>query len=118
MSRISLKRLVLPAVIGLAAAFSAGAPANAAPIAPAAAVASGIEGNVVRVDHRWGHRPHYRPVVRRACTANQAARKAARMGIRNPRVIVRRNVVRVNGWRHGRPRSVVFARSPGCPIIR
>jgi len=116
MSRISLKRLVLPAVIGLAAVFSAGATANAAPLAPAVSVASGVQGHVVQVDHRWGH--HRRPVYRRACTPNQAARKAARMGIRNPRVIVRRNVVRVNGWRHGRPRSVVFARAPGCPIIR
>ncbi|RCS25507.1 antifreeze protein [Phyllobacterium salinisoli] len=116
MSRISLKRLVLPAVIGLAAAFSAGAPASAAAIAPAVSVMSGVQGNVVQVDHRWGHRPGYRPGP--ACTANQAARKAMRMGFRNPRVVVRRNVVRVNGWRRGFRSSVVFARAPGCPTIR
>ncbi|KXF76771.1 hypothetical protein ATN84_12165 [Paramesorhizobium deserti] len=117
MSRISLKRIVLPAVIGLAAVFSAGASANAAPLAPAVSVTSGVQGHVVQVDHRYGHR-HHRPVVRRACTPNQAARKAARMGIRNPRVVVRRDVVRVNGWRHGRPRSVLFARARGCPVLR
>jgi hypothetical protein len=113
MSRISFKSLVVTAGLGLAAALSAGA-ANAAPAisaAPAVATMADAHGNVIKVDHRWGHRP-------RACSADQAANKAARMGFRRTRVDVRRNTIRVSGWRHGFRSSVLFARAPGCPIIR
>ncbi|ENR68082.1 hypothetical protein C032_01366 [Brucella abortus 63/294] len=44
--------------------------------------------------------------------------KAHRMGIRNARVTYRGRTVTVRGFRHGRPTSVTFADTRGCPIIR
>ncbi|GGA96826.1 hypothetical protein GCM10011491_26440 [Brucella endophytica] len=118
MSRISFKSLIAPAVIGAAIMFSAGAAANAAPIAPAVSAMPAAGGHIVQVDHRWDHRPqHYRP-ARNACSAAHAARKAERMGFRRTRVDVRRNTVRVYGVRKGFRSSVTFARAPGCPIVR
>lgn len=119
MSRISLKMLAVTAALGLGSVIAAGA-ASAAPVIPAPAMAdvSASASNVVKVDHRYGHRYHggYRPV--RACSVNQALNKASRMGIRNPRAVVNRNVVRITGWRYGHRSAVVFARAPGCPVIR
>ncbi|MBA8900667.1 antifreeze protein [Phyllobacterium sp. P30BS-XVII] len=121
MSRISFKMLAVSAALGLGSLFGVSA-ASAAPIAPSSQIVDVAGSNVIKVDHRYGHRYHhgYRPVYRpvRACSVNLALNKASRMGIRNPRAVVNRNVVRVTGWRYGHRTAVVFARAPGCPVIR
>ncbi|PYE86551.1 antifreeze protein [Phyllobacterium leguminum] len=115
MSRISLKSLAVTAGLGLAVAFSAGAAANAAPAVPAAPAVATSGAKFIQVDHRWGHHG-YRPA--RACSADHAALKAERMGFRRVSVNVRRDTIRVSGWRKGFRSSVLFARAPGCPVIR
>jgi hypothetical protein len=117
MASLSLKLLAVGAAISIGAILGANT-SNAAPVAAAPMVVEfgNTSAPVVQIDHRYGHyRPPYRPVV---CTPRQAASKASRMGIRNPRVVVNRNVVRVAGWRRGLRTAVVFARAPGCPFIR
>lgn len=116
MSHFSLKSLAITAAIGLGVVFSAGAAANAASVVPAVSIMSDSGTKLVQVDHRWGHHG-YRP-MRRACSAAQAARKAERMGFRRVSVMERRDTVRVTGWRKGFRSSVLFARAPGCPVIR
>ncbi|MBA8880467.1 antifreeze protein [Phyllobacterium myrsinacearum] len=119
MSRISIKMLAVTAALGLGSIIGVNA-ASAAPVTASSHVVEvvGPSSNVIKVDHRRGHRYHggYRPV--RACSVNLALNKASRMGVRNPRAIVNRNVVRVTGWRYGHRTAVVFARAPGCPVIR
>ncbi|QND53735.1 antifreeze protein [Phyllobacterium sp. 628] len=121
MSAFSLKTLAITAAIGIGTMLGANA-ASAAPVAPAAIVANhgSASSLVIKVDHRRGHYDRYdhgyRPV--RACSVNLALNKASRMGLRNPRAVVNRNVVRVTGWRYGHRTAIVFARAPGCPVIR
>ncbi|MBN9044810.1 MAG: antifreeze protein [Rhizobiales bacterium] len=107
---ISIKSLAVTAALGLAAVFSAGAAANAAsPAAPA--VSTPAHSTVVKhVQYRRDHRG--------MCSVNWARNKAARMGIRNARVVYRGRAVQVRGWRHGRPAHVTFANVRGCPTIR
>ncbi|MBL0937008.1 MAG: hypothetical protein IBJ07_19885 [Rhizobiaceae bacterium] len=114
------KMAALSALIGLGALAAAPAQANATSLQ--------FHGNAGTVTVQWGggyHRGdrwdrggrHHR---RQACTPGQAVHKAARMGLRNPRVVnANRNVIRVAGraWRHGRT-AIVFARAPNCPVIR
>lgn len=124
MSGFSIKAAVVSGLLGLACAFTAGASAQAA--SPVATVAVGSHGAamgapVMQVNHRQGHynnRPQYRPNNRFSCSPRDAASKASRMGIRNTRVSSNRNTIRVSGFRHGRPVTVVFGQARGCPILR
>lgn len=60
------------------------------------------------------HRPRFR-----ACTTGRALHKAQRMGVRHARVrAANRHVIKVKGRMHRRHVSIVFARAPGCPVIR
>ncbi len=115
MASLSLKLLAVGAAISIGAILGANT-SNAAPLTPApmAVELGNATAPIVRVDYRY-NRPPYRPTV---CTPRQAAYKASRMGIRNPHVVVNRNVVRVAGWKHGLRTIAVFARAPGCPFIR
>lgn len=114
MTQISFKAMVVATAIGMGSLLAGGA--SAAPLAAAPAVAeAGHASQILNVDHRRGH---FRPGFGRACTASHAATKARRMGLRSPRVVVRRNVMRVTGWMRGHRTAIVFARSPGCPVIR
>ncbi len=118
MASLSLKLLAVGAAISIGAILGANT-SYAAPVAAAPAVVElgAAAAPLVQVEYRRGYyRPPYRPIA--ACTPGQAASKANRMGIRNARVIVNRNVVRVAGWKRGLRTSVVFARAPGCPFIR
>ncbi|MBB3233546.1 antifreeze protein [Phyllobacterium endophyticum] len=113
MASLSLKLLAVGAAISIGAIIGANTSFAAPAIASPVIVQHGISSApLVDVQYRYGHRPY------RACTPGQAANKASRLGIRNPRVVVRRNVVRVSGWKRGLRTSVVFARAPGCPIVR
>jgi hypothetical protein len=117
MASLSLKLLAVGAAISIGAILGA----NTSFATPVAAAPMAVElgtttAPLVQVDYRYGHyRPPYRPA---ACTPGQAVSKASRLGIRNPRVSANRNVVRVAGWKRGLHTAVVFARAPGCPIIR
>lgn len=114
MSVISLKSFVVTAAIGVAAMFSASASANAASAVMAPAITTAAHSSVMNVDYR---RHHHRPIVR-GCSVEGAKMKAHRMGIRNARVTYRGRTVTVRGFRHGRPTSVTFADTRGCPISR
>lgn len=66
---------------------------------------------------------HHAPRHYRAgqCRANEAVRKANRMGIRNARVVgANARVVQVQGRdaRSHRPARIIFANSHNCPVIR
>lgn len=112
MARISVRMRVITAAVGFGSLFAIGA-ASAAPVSPVI-VETGHLSQAVQVDHRRGHwGPGYR-----ACSPGQAASKARRMGLRNPRATVRRNVIRVTGWSRGHRSAIVFARARGCPVIR
>lgn len=121
MSGFSMKAAIVSGLIGLAGVFTAGASAQAA----APVVSIGVSGTaagapVVQINHRHGHynnRPQYRP-GRYACSPRNAAFKASRMGIRGTRIHSNRSTIRVSGYRHGRPVSVLFGKARGCPILR
>lgn len=114
------KMAALSALVGLGTMAAAPVQANATSLQ--------FHGNAGVVTVQWGSRHHrgdrwHRGEPRhhrQACTPGQAVHKAARMGLRNPRVVnANRNVIRVAGraWRHGRT-AIVFARAPNCPVIR
>lgn len=67
-------------------------------------------------DPYWDYHP-VRPVMR-GCTVERASMKARHMGIRNQRITRTDWSIKVRGTRHGHPARVVFAREPGCPVIR
>lgn len=74
-----------------------------------------------RHDYRQGHR--VRPPVHRyqaGCSPREAARKAARMGLRDVRVVgASHRAVRVEGKRYGhRYYTVIFANAHNCPVLR
>lgn len=57
--------------------------------------------------------------IRRFCTPNRALDKAERLGFRRVDLErVGRDRIVVSGRRGGEWREVVFARDPGCPVIR
>ncbi len=122
MSGFSIKAAVVSGLIGLAGVFSAGASAQAAAPVVSFSVSGHSAGHgapVVQVNHRHGHynRPQYRQ-NRYACTPREALSKASRMGLRNTRISSNRSTIRVSGFRHGRPASVLFGKSRGCPVLR
>jgi hypothetical protein len=67
-------------------------------------------------DPYWDDYP-VRPIIR-GCTVERASMKARHMGIRNQRIIRDEWSIKVRGTRHGHPARVIFAREPGCPVIR
>jgi hypothetical protein len=81
---------------------------------PSVGVWFGEGGRSYHRDYRRDYRrPHYR-----SCSAEQAVRKASRMGIRHAHVRnANRNVIRVAGRSRGDHVVVRFARAPGCPVI-
>lgn len=108
----TIKSAALSAIIGLGVLGGSAVGAQAAPATPVAKMQSGL---VVDVQFR-DHRRHGRPA---ACTPQRAVSKAWRIGINRP--VVRnanRNVIRVAGFSRGKRVNVVFARAPGCPVIR
>lgn len=73
-----------------------------------------------RHGHRWGHGPRWKRhgVVRR-CSVNRALNKAYRMGVNHPRVkFANRDVIKIKGRSRGHRVRILFARAPGCPVIR
>lgn len=121
MSGFSMKAAIVSGLIGLAGVFSAGASAQAAtPVVSLAVSGTSAGAPVVQVNHRYGHynnRPQYHQ-NRYACSPRDAASKASRMGIRGTRIHSTRSTIRVSGYRHGRPVSVLFGKARGCPILR
>lgn len=91
---------------------------------PAAARADGLYFSFgqshPRVVERYGHRHHFRHRrAGRICTPRHAVRKAERLGIHRAHVVrANRRVIRVLGHRHHRRVGIVFARAPGCPVVR
>lgn len=77
-----------------------------------------------RRDHRrprhWDNGRRYSPRARvRGCSVRRALNKAHRMGVRHARVrIANHRVIKVKGRSHGHRVRIVFARAPGCPVIR
>lgn len=72
-----------------------------------------------RYDRRprhWGHGPRR---GRHGCSVRRALNKAHRMGVRHARVrLANHNVIKVKGRSRGHRVRIVFARAPGCPVIR
>lgn len=61
-------------------------------------------------------RQHYRQA---SCSPRRALDKAERMGLRHARITrVNHRAIRVTGRQHRDRVSIVFARSPHCPVIR
>lgn len=67
-------------------------------------------------DPYWDPHP-VRPIMR-GCSVERASMKARHMGIRHQRITKTDWTIKVRGIRHGHPARVVFAREPGCPVIR
>ena len=67
-------------------------------------------------DPYWDPYPG-RPIMR-GCSVERASMKARHMGIRNQRISRDEWSIKVRGTRHGHPARVIFAREPGCPVIR
>lgn len=137
MSVFTVKAALVSGVIGLASVFAFGASVQAAPVASHAVLSHGSSQSAMQINHRpghnqgpsYGHRPNQRPSYghrpnqrpnhyRQACSPRDAVSKASRMGLRNTRISSSRSTIRVSGLRHGRPASVVFGKSRGCPVLR
>ncbi len=70
--------------------------------------------------HNWGNGRRHNPIARaHRCSPRRALNKARRMGVRNARIgRVNHRVIKVRGRSHGYRVKIVFARAPGCPVIR
>ena len=112
-----LKIAALSAVVALGALGATAATAQADRLS----IGVGSAG-VVDVQYRSNHNRHHyhkRPVHRAACTPRNALNKAHRMGVNRPFVRnANRNVIRVGGHSRGHRVNLVFARAPGCPVLR
>lgn len=105
----SIKIAALSAVVGLASLA-------AVPAAQADGFYFSIGQGHVRV---WDGPRHHPRVAWRACTPRHAVRKAERYGLRRAHVVrANRNIIKVRGHRHHQRVNMVFARAPGCPVIR
>lgn len=106
----SIRIAAISAVVGLASLA-------AVPAAQADGLFFSIGQGHVRI---WdGNRPHRPHVAWRACSPRQAVRKAARYGVDRAHVVrANRNVIKVSGHKHRHRVNMVFARAPGCPVIR
>lgn len=111
MAHLSFKALIVTIAIGVGAIAGVNA-SSAAPTTASPMIAEPGSAPLIAVDSRHGN---YRPA---ACSSGQAVSKANRMGIRNARAVANRNSVRVTGWKRNQRTVVVFARAPGCPILR
>ena len=120
-----LRTLALCAVTGLGAVAAMSSPAAADSIYLGFGSSDRGPAAGFRFDDRGRH--HYRGPDRRhgrECSARDAVRKAARMGLRNARVVDagRRTIRlagRVAGRGHGhRPATIVFGKAPSCPVLR
>lgn len=112
--------------VALSAAISLGALAAMPAAAQAQSrihlgVGVGHHGPVVDVQYRHHHRRHHRRPMHRArdCTPREAVYKAARMGMRNARVVgTGMRTIRVSGVVRGYRDHITFARAPNCPVLR
>lgn len=124
---LSLKSAAASAILGVSALFSVAAPANADRLELHFGTHGAEAGIVI------GGRPrHYRPMViddfdrhdrprhvRNRCTEDKALWKAENYGLRRVRVtFANHDVIGVKGRKHGENVRIVFARAPGCPVIR
>ncbi len=68
----------------------------------------------------WHNGRRYNPIGRaHRCSPRRALNKARRMGVRNAHIRrVDHRVIKVRGRSHGYRVRIVFARAPGCPVIR
>ena len=121
-----LRTATLAAVVGLGAVTAMPVSAEAAGGSIYLGFGSGHGPSAgFRFDDRGRH--HYRGPGRyhaRECSPREAVRKAARMGVRNARVVdVGRRTIKVAGKVAGRghgprPAVVVFGKVPSCPVLR
>ena len=121
-----VRTLALSAIVGLGAIATMPASAQAAGGSVYLSFGSGHgPGANFRFDDRGRH--HYRDNRRdsgprhiRQCTPREAVHKAARMGLRNARVVdTSRRTIKVAGRGHGhRPATIVFGKAPSCPVMR
>lgn len=116
-----ISTVALSAAIGLGALAAMPAAAQAQGAGIYLGVGSGHHGPVVDVQYRDHHRRHHRRPMHRArdCTPREALYKAARMGLRNARVVgTGARTIRVAGVVRGYRDHVTFARAPNCPVLR
>ena len=127
-----LRTLTLSAIVGLGAVAALPATADAAGGSIYLGFGASDHGPSARFrfDDRGHH--HYRGPDRhgpgryhaRECSPREAVRKAARMGLRDARVVdASRRTVKVAGKAAGRghglrPAVIVFGNAPSCPILR
>ena len=125
---LSLKTAAASAILGVSALFSVAAPANADSLVLRFGTHGADAGIVINGHSR--HRPHPMLVddfgrherprhVRNRCTEDKALWKAENYGLRRVRVtFANHDVIGVKGRKHGENVRIVFARAPGCPVIR
>lgn len=107
----TLKNTFIAAAVAVTSLAAAPIAVQAAP----AGAAPAYDSAKVEVNHRRWHRPRHN--VRR-CNANDAARKAWRMGVNRARVThVGSRTITVRGRWHGYSVRMVFGRAPGCPVV-
>lgn len=116
-----IRNTALSAMIGLGALAALPATASADKLVIQAG--NGGAGFSVWIGDRgrpnWRGRDRWHGPRHRACSPNQAVSKAGRMGIRHARVHRASNrSITVGGRARGHQVRVVFARAPGCPVIR
>ncbi|MCR4269082.1 hypothetical protein [Nitratireductor sp. ZSWI3] len=113
-----IKMAGLSALIGLGTLASIPSAAQADSLYFGFGIGSPSRDYVHGESYRWhrAERPgrHYR-----SCSPQHALRKAERFGMRRARIVdVNRRVIRVAGRMNHHRARMVFARQPGCPVIR
>ncbi len=114
-----IRNIALSALLGLGAAAPLATTASADSLVIRAG--NGQAGFAIQVRDRGhaGRHGHWHGPRHRACTPGQAVSKAGRMGVRHARVqrVSHRNIS-VSGRARGHHVRVLFARAPGCPVLR